>query len=221
MSRIIEKTVYQYDELSEDAKQTAREWYANGLDYDWWTDTYEDLGTTASIVGIAVDKRKVKLMGGGTREDYDFSFDLGYRNSFHFTGYYSYDKGWKELAKKEYGKDVFTRDTKEDKTAAFLQEWDKLQHSIQRPAFYGLSCKISSCSWNNGMSLDCRHITTTGYENYATDAQEKDLEELIELFQVYALSMLNAEWDYLNSDEAIEESIRANDYEFDECGNAA
>lgn len=33
------------------------------------------------------------------------------------------------------------------------------------------------------------------------------------------LSILRKEWDYLNSDESVDESILANEYEFDEQGN--
>ena len=37
MSCTIETTVYKYDELSDEAKWEAREWFMRGyLDYDWW-----------------------------------------------------------------------------------------------------------------------------------------------------------------------------------------
>ena len=37
------KTVYFFNELSDDAKEKAREWYRDGaLDYDWYDSIYED-----------------------------------------------------------------------------------------------------------------------------------------------------------------------------------
>lgn len=37
------KTLYKFDELSDKAKEKARDWYREGaLDYDWWDSTYED-----------------------------------------------------------------------------------------------------------------------------------------------------------------------------------
>ena len=51
MPREIKTTVYTFDELSDDAKETAREWYRNGaLNYDWWNCTYED----AANVGLKI-----------------------------------------------------------------------------------------------------------------------------------------------------------------------
>ena len=41
MSKIIEVEVFKYDELSDSAKSKAREWYIEGMDYDWWDSMYE------------------------------------------------------------------------------------------------------------------------------------------------------------------------------------
>lgn len=39
----IEKTVYLFNELDDQAKEEARDWYRQGaLDYDWWNCIYED-----------------------------------------------------------------------------------------------------------------------------------------------------------------------------------
>ena len=44
-------TVYQFDELSDKAKEKAREWYRSGaLEYEWWESTYED----AAQVGLKI-----------------------------------------------------------------------------------------------------------------------------------------------------------------------
>ena len=58
MSRIIEKTVYGYDELSEDAKQTAREWCAQGMfDDSWWYESaIEHIAQIGAIVGITIEE---------------------------------------------------------------------------------------------------------------------------------------------------------------------
>ena len=57
MSRVIEKTVYKFSELSERAKQRAREAYTGGgyLDYEWWDCTFEDAVTCAELLGIKID----------------------------------------------------------------------------------------------------------------------------------------------------------------------
>jgi len=41
--KTIEINLYQFNELSESAKQTAIEWYRSvNLDYDWWEFIYDD-----------------------------------------------------------------------------------------------------------------------------------------------------------------------------------
>ncbi len=57
MSKIIKTKVYQLNELTEDAKETAREWYRGGaLDYEWYDSVYEDAKTIAGLMGINIDK---------------------------------------------------------------------------------------------------------------------------------------------------------------------
>ena len=56
MSQIIQTEVFTFAELSDEAKEKAREWYREGgLDYDWWDCTYEDAKQCAKILGIEID----------------------------------------------------------------------------------------------------------------------------------------------------------------------
>ncbi len=62
MTEIITK-VFTFNELSDPAKVTAREWYLEGaFDYDWWDNTYED----ADTIGIKItsfDVYRVEIEG--------------------------------------------------------------------------------------------------------------------------------------------------------------
>ena len=50
--KIIETTVYTFNELSDSAKEKAREWYREGMyDYGWWNYTYED----AERIGLKIE----------------------------------------------------------------------------------------------------------------------------------------------------------------------
>ncbi|EBY8948139.1 antitoxin of toxin-antitoxin stability system, partial [Salmonella enterica subsp. enterica serovar Oranienburg] len=52
MSRVISTTVYLSDELSESAREKARSWYCEvGLEYDWYSDVYEDFILICNILG--------------------------------------------------------------------------------------------------------------------------------------------------------------------------
>lgn len=51
--RIIETKAYLFDELTDKAKEKARDWYREGaLDYEWWDCTYED----AKNVGMEIQE---------------------------------------------------------------------------------------------------------------------------------------------------------------------
>lgn len=75
---------------------------------------------------------------------------------------------------------------------------------------------------------DLRKIRAEGYvkegndfdENYADSIEELKLEFERALKEEYR-SILQKEYEYLTSEEAIKETIEANDYEFDEHGNLA
>ena len=47
--------VFKYEELSDSAKQKAREWYLGmdgGLDYEWWDSVYDDFVEVCKILGV-------------------------------------------------------------------------------------------------------------------------------------------------------------------------
>jgi len=51
--RTIETIVYKFDELSDAAKERARDWYREfALDYEWWEFTYED----AERIGLKISE---------------------------------------------------------------------------------------------------------------------------------------------------------------------
>lgn len=56
MSKTIEVEVYKYGELSESAQQKAREWYLEGMDYEWWDSVYEMAIEDGKEKGFYIDK---------------------------------------------------------------------------------------------------------------------------------------------------------------------
>ncbi|MBL0916875.1 MAG: antitoxin of toxin-antitoxin stability system, partial [Sphingopyxis sp.] len=68
MAEIIETTVYQLRELSEGAKDRARDWYRQGaFDDDGYWAVYADFEQICEILGIALASVPVRLHGGGIR----------------------------------------------------------------------------------------------------------------------------------------------------------
>lgn len=56
MSKTIEVEIYKYGELSESAQQKAREWYIEGMDYEWWEGAYEMAIEDGKEKGFYIDK---------------------------------------------------------------------------------------------------------------------------------------------------------------------
>jgi hypothetical protein len=58
--KIIKTKVYEFDELNDQAKEKAREWYRSGaLDYEWWESTYEDAERVGlKITGFDLDRNR-------------------------------------------------------------------------------------------------------------------------------------------------------------------
>lgn len=170
----IQTTVFEYDELSDKAKDKARDWYRErALDYDWWDSIYED----AANIGLTIK-----------------SFDLD--RSRHATGEFKYFGGAEQCASlilKEHGKDCETFKT----ASKFLAELDTLNKEIE--AVDGddqTNCEYEV--WQDKRGLLCDDFLNSLLEDYSI--------------------MLQHEYEYLLSDEAVEESIRCNGYTFTELG---
>jgi len=158
--KITETKVYQFDELTESAKEKAfEELYDINVDFDWWDCTYED----AERIGL-------KLTG----------FDLGRSN---------FCKGDFTISANEVAANIF-RDhgthCETYKTAeGFMTEW--------QPVFD-------------------KYMEMEGYdsEDNLMKLESEFLKSLLEDYRI----ILSKEYDYLTSREAIEETIKANEYDF-------
>ena len=188
--------VYTFDELSESAKETAMQWYREGaFDYEWWD--FEDAKQIGKIIGIDIDN--IFFSGFSSQGD-----------GACFEGSYAYKIGSvKNL--KEYA------------------PLDKTLHQIaldlskaQRKRFYQLSANVKQSG--HYMHEMCTDITvfdhTDEFHTLHADAVSDDsITEPLRDFMRWIYKQLESEYDYLNSDKAVKESIEANEYEFDEYGN--
>lgn len=209
MSRVMETTVYKFDELSERAKEKAREWFREGnLDYDWWEFVYEDAERIAERLGIEFRTHEVKLYGGGARHDSCIYFRGFYSqgDGACFEGTYSYKKG-SVKAIKEYAP--------QDKTLHSIAEG---LYEIQRQHFYRVTASVKhSGHYCHAYCMDIEVDVDGRYDKEASDG----VTELLRDFANWIYKQLEAEYDYRMSDEAVDQDIEANDYEFDEDGHPA
>lgn len=204
--RIVEKTLYKYEELSDRAKQRARECcLEDGLDPSWWEYLYEDFARVAEILGISLSEKPVPLMNGKCRYEPEIYFSGFYHqgSGSSFCGTYGYAKGAVDKIKK-----YAPQDEELHRIAQGLQD-------VQRRHFYRLTADITSARDHY------IRVEVGDSENPYRDIgdAEDDVRELMNDFNGWMFKCLQDEYEYLTSDEAVEESIVANEYEFDEYGN--
>lgn len=208
MTRTIEKTLYKFDELSDDAKEKAREWWRRCENEDC-SDLIDrdDFETCAKILGIEFDTRPVKLMGGGTRYEskiyYSGFWSQG--DGACFEGRYSYEK---QCAKKI--RDHAPQDTRLHAIADQLQV-------LQRKHFYRIAAHMT----HNGhyYHSGCMFVDATLNGDDAPRSIEEDIRDIMRKFADWIYRQLESEYEYRMSDENVDESIRCNEYEFNEDGH--
>ena len=167
--RTIEVKVYQFNELNEQAKDKARNWWReSGLEYRWWDSVYED----ATNIGLEITR---------------FGLD---RNR--------HAKGVFLLSANEVAQNIFDNHGEQCNTyktaEQFMEDW--------QPIF------------NKYMDENDEMYESREAEDDMQSLEDEFLNSLLEDYSV----MLQNEYEYLMSDEAVDETIIANGYEFSEDG---
>lgn len=206
-------TLYDFDELSDDAKQKARDWLrrCQADDQDWADFTIQDAETICGILGIELDYRSVPLMNGKTRREpqiyYSGFWSQG--DGACFTGRYSYAKGCAKNIREHAPQDQELHRIADGLTA------------LQKGYGYGLQATLTKIDHHYQHEHTIR-IDVEIPDRPAREIAKGDWEALIDLLRAlmrWIYKQLEAEYEYQNSDEQIDETIRANEYTFTEDGS--
>ena len=194
--------LFQFDELSDKAKEKARNWWRQCEAESFSSDgeLTESAETAAKLLGIDLKTRPVPLHGGGTRYEPYIWWQLHVQGSgASFEGSYSYRKGSVKAIKAEFG------DAEIQRIAQGLAD-------LQKKHFYRLTASIKA---------DSRFVHSGGMTIENDDASGETIGELRELLRDFAdwiYKGIDAEYSSRMEDEYIDESIRANEYDFREDG---
>ena len=202
--RVIEKEIFKYEELDDRAKDKAKDWYRQFVFNDScdWEFVFEDAVQAADILGINIDHRR------GSREPaIYFSGFWSQGDGACFEGSYRYAKGATKKIR-EYA----PQDTELHRIA------DELQ-SIQRRNFYKLCARMTHSGRYSHSG--CMDASVWHYDDQYRDIgdAEDDIAQLMRDFADWIYDQLEKEYEYQCSDNVVEESIIANEYEFDEDGD--
>jgi hypothetical protein len=175
MPRNVNTTIYKFSELDERAKERARDWYRQGIDYDWGSDNVASLKGWADWFYVKI---KNYSLGGSDNRSQDVDFEL------------NIDSNIEELRG--------------------VRLWKWMQNQMVLPDLTG-NCPFTGYCFDENLLDKIREFINHPWD---TDYRELMQDCIDEFCKAYADDV-----DYQYSDEAVDESMEANDYEFDEDGN--
>lgn len=208
--RTIEKTLFQYDELSDTAQEKAREWYrrASADDNFFAENVCEDAARMGDILGIDLNQTRVNLMNGSHR----------YEPTIYWSGFWSQGDGACFEGNYKYKPGSVAKMRAECNDKELIRIATELQQ-IQRKHFYALQANMRQRG--HYQHSGCMQVDVQDSRDSYRDigAAESDITQLMRDFADWIYRQLESEYEYQNSDEQVIESIRCNEYEFDEQGD--
>ncbi len=205
-----------YQNLDEDAKERAREWYRRGFDHDeWWDCIYDDAAICLGFLGFDVTTQTRTKSGHYVpKQNISFSGFGSHGDGASFTGTWRACRVDPAKLTDHAPKDATLR--------AICAELSVL--ALRHPDA-GVSIGTDSANYVHARAMEWRECQLSD-ENDEDDEDEcRALAEAVETQARYAAdwiyAQLEREYDWLTSDEAVEEGITANDYDFDEDGGIA
>ena len=142
----IETQAFAYEELNEEAKENAREWYKRGeLNQDWHEYIYDDAKACAALLGINIDK-------------------------IYFSGFYSQGDGACFDGSYSYKKGALTAIKAYAPLDTTLHEIARELQAIQKPAFYRLCAEVEHSG--RYYHENCTEFTITNNGEYFFDSRD-------------------------------------------------
>ena len=198
-----EVTIYTFSELSERAKSRARAWWRDGPESFCDDAALDDIYHCADLLGIQLAERSFRLPGGRVRLEPCFYYSgfCSQGDGASFTGTYRYRRGFLRDLQGYAPKDELL-----SSIAKRLQE-------VQRRNFYKLSAEVTQRGrYVHELSMEICVALNRVNEPAAADAEE--LRECLRAFARWAYRLLEREYEWQQSDDAVDDLLEANGYEF-------
>lgn len=218
MPAIKEVTIYKWEELSQTAQEKAREWYLNGMDYEWWEGVYEMAKEDGRELGFYIDK----IYFSGFSSQGDGASWIGQVDVRQWLEEHEKDSigltAWCQLIQEG----IITMHCKvvannshycHESTMQFSDVWDETgmeddYEMVLSSIFKGMT--IANLFDIIATDPDCRYKNVDDVTQAITESG-KD-------FARHIYQRLREEYDYLCSDEMMLDHFNANDYHFTEEG---
>lgn len=202
-----EVTLYTFEELSDDAKERARDWWRGCEIADCDNEfQFDDFVRVGDILGVTFKKRAIPLVGGGTRYDPTIYYS-GFSSQGDgacFEGSYAYVKGCAKAIRDYAPKDETLHRIADDLAEAQRKSFYRIRATMEHRGHY----------YHSG----CMRVEHHGDNPAARHEDEESVTQAMRDFADWIYKQLEADYDYRMSDEAVDESILANEYTFTKDG---
>jgi len=221
MSKVIEVEVYKYDELSDSAKQKARDWYIEGMDYEWWEGTYEMAKEDGKEKGFYID-------------DIYFSGFHSQGDGASWKGFVDVRQWLEENCADSIGVSAWCQLIQEDIVTKNIQVTANNAHYCHESTMSFVDVE-DNCEFTDDEAMQLPSIfkgmsIATVFDLIVNDptCPYKNVDDIttaiVKSGKDYAIDIyhrLREEYDYLCSDEMMIDHFEANDYHFTNEGKLA
>lgn len=186
--RIDQVEVFKFSELSEQAKEKARDWYRQAGESDqWWDGIYEDVKEIAKLMGVEIER-------------IGFSGFCSQGDGAHFVGSFKYAQGC--------AKAVADYAPLDKEVQQIAKEWQ----ALQAVNFYKLTGTVKHSG--HYQHENCTVFEVNRLDTWASSDVEDAVKEVLRDLMRYIYRRLEKEYDWQNSDSQVDAIILGNEYEF-------
>ena len=215
MTEVEEQTEFKFSELSNSAKDKARDAARyNDVQDEWWDNTYGDVVRMSALLGVNISSTQHISTKGRNYSTIDISFSgfSSQGDGASFEGNYWYVPD--AVAK-------ITAETNDKELIRIAQELTLLQMTRRLLGYdpFGATITTSGRYLHSGtMDIILNYDVDENDEPSYDDGLENNVIQLMRRFADWIYKQLEAEHDYLTSDEYIDERLNEDETLFDEDG---
>ncbi len=185
--------VYQFDELSDDAKERARDWFRERIDPDYLEFTLDDCADALKALGFSIGNRHDKRAIYWDTNPIDAAFDATW-------------------SAQRFAPDELLADRPTDIELHRIAEALRVLVG-QMPEASGSCDSGRNCNQTAGF-----YAGDDSNDSGMNDDPAAEFECVVTDLAHWIATTVNAEYEYQYSAECVDENIRCNEYDFDENG---
>lgn len=215
--------------MNEERKAALIEKYRDiNVDHNWWDCTCEGFERICTILGIELEQRSVPLMNGEVRYEPDIQFSgfwsqgdgAAWSGSYRT---YTYEAGWKHKVSTYDLAPAGIREYCNDEELHRIADELCMLARLYYPAFARIATSGQHCH-SGTMNLSVFEPMDGDPDDWAQEVHTHVEETLTQLFRDLAdwlYVQLEKEYDYQTSDEAVWDTIQANELDEPDEGEEA